>query len=182
VRLPLDEIDSSSASAVRLREAHLDSVLGGVLLRGQISLLHSPERAPLSFASHLVVVESAITSRDSVSVFIDSGSNYSPQLARSLCNDATAVSDVLSRLVVANVLGLSDLQEVASRLASLGNVGIVVLDSLTGALNLTGAPGTVGRQRALFQVLEVLRSIVNSMNIHLLMTDHSSRNWTQRSA
>ncbi|MFW9813934.1 MAG: hypothetical protein ACFFF9_15840, partial [Candidatus Thorarchaeota archaeon] len=54
---------------------------------------------------------------------------------------------------------------------------IIILDNLTGALNLTGAPGSKGRQRELFSALEVLRETANKFNSHVLITDHSSKNW-----
>ncbi|MFX1561213.1 MAG: hypothetical protein ACFFBL_11545, partial [Promethearchaeota archaeon] len=53
----------------------------------------------------------------------------------------------------------------------------IVIDSLTGSLNLTGAPGTKGRQRELFHTLETIRKAVNKHNTHALITDHSVRNW-----
>jgi RecA/RadA recombinase len=177
VRLPLDRLKTSGEPTTKLRMNQLDSVLGSVLARGQISLLHGPERAPLTYLAHTITIDSAIESSEGVSIFVDSGSNYSPALARSLCNAAHYSQDVLSRIVVANVLSLSELEEIAVQMTTLDKVNIAVLDSLTGVLNLTGAPGSKGRQRALFQSLETLRKIVNKLEIHLVLTDHSSRNW-----
>ncbi|MHA2067652.1 MAG: hypothetical protein ACXABY_25085 [Candidatus Thorarchaeota archaeon] len=74
-------------------------------------------------------------------------------------------------------MSLSDLEELSRSILDLGEVSVIVLDSLTGVLNLSGAPGSAGRQRELFHTLEVLRELVNQLRVHLLMTDHSSRNW-----
>jgi hypothetical protein len=75
-------------------------------------------------------------------------------------------------------MGLSDTVEVMNNLSELRGVSLIILDSLTGVLNLSGAPGTKGRQRELFSTLETLRKSVNQFDAHLLITDYSSRNWT----
>lgn len=75
-------------------------------------------------------------------------------------------------------MGLSDIVEMMSNLSCLQDVSIIILDSLTGALNLTGAPGTKGRQRELYSTLETLRKAVNQFDAHVLITDYSSKNWT----
>ena len=59
-----------------------------------------------------------------------------------------------------------------------GDVSLIVLDSLTGALNLTGAPGSRNRQRNLFTTLDSIRRVVNDIDAHMMITDHSSRDWT----
>ncbi|MHA2395930.1 MAG: hypothetical protein ACXAC0_04435, partial [Candidatus Thorarchaeota archaeon] len=110
-------------------------------------------------------------------VFLDSGTNYSPALVRSVCPPTEDAAAVLSRIIVGQVMGLSDIEEMMGMLAELGNISVLVLDSLTGSLNLTGAPGTKGRQRELFHTLETIRKPVNKFNVHALITDHSSKNW-----
>lgn len=176
-RLPLDELNHAPSQKLKMRSSQLSMLLGGQIMQGQISLLHGPDRAPLSFLSHFVAIDSLRSSKVGVAVFIDSGSNYSPVLARRFCG-AYYATRLLNRLVVAKVLSLNDLDEIAENVESLERVNLVVLDSLTGVLNLSGSPGTKSRQRSLFRALETLRSLVNELDIHLLMTDHSSRNWT----
>ncbi|MHA1925828.1 MAG: hypothetical protein ACW974_07920, partial [Candidatus Thorarchaeota archaeon] len=87
-------------------------------------------------------------------------------------------SRILSRIIVGKVMSLSDLEDLSANILDLGDVSIIVLDSLTGVLNLSGAPGSAGRQRELFHSLEILRGLVNELETHLLMTDHSARNWS----
>ncbi len=177
VRLPLDRLRTSDKPMTKLRLNQLNSVLGNILAKGQISLLHGPERAPLTYLAHTIAFDSVIETKDGVSVFVDSGNNYSPTLVRFLCNATHHGPDILRRIIVANVLSLSELEEIAVQMSLLDKVNIAVLDSLTGVLNLTGAPGSKGRQRALFRSLETLRKIVNRLEIHLVITDHSSRSW-----
>jgi hypothetical protein len=74
-------------------------------------------------------------------------------------------------------MGLLDVVEMLDNLDQLSDVLVIILDSLTGSLNLTGAPGTRGRQRELFHTLEKLRETANKINSHVLITDHSSKNW-----
>jgi RecA/RadA recombinase len=79
-------------------------------------------------------------------------------------------------------MGLSDVEHMMEMLSELNKVSVIVLDSLTGALNLTGSPGTKGRQRELFHTLEVIRTAVNKYNAHALITDYSSKNWVSGEA
>jgi hypothetical protein len=94
-----------------------------------------------------------------------------------MCNSKKEASSILNRIVVGNVFSLSDLEELSKSILDLGDISIIILDSLTGVLNLSGAPGSAGRQRELFHSLEVLRELVNTIGVHLLMTDHSSKDW-----
>ncbi|MFW9794858.1 MAG: hypothetical protein ACFFEE_11175, partial [Candidatus Thorarchaeota archaeon] len=103
--------------------------------------------------------------------------NYSPSLIRTMTTSLSDPSDIMKRILVGNVMGLSDIVDMMIKLSELPSVSIIILDSLTGAMNLTGAPGTKGRQRELFSTLETLRKSVNQLDTHVLMTDHSSRNW-----
>ncbi|MHA2355348.1 MAG: hypothetical protein ACXADC_09255 [Candidatus Thorarchaeota archaeon] len=164
-------------STIPLSPKPLDSLLGRLLVPEQISLLHGPERSPLTSLAHTVAIAAARRD-DGHAVFIDSGTNYSPTLARAMCVSEEESTQVLNRIVVGNALSLSDLEDLSASILDLGNVSIIILDSLTGVLNLSGAPGSAGRQRELFHTLEILRDLVNQLGSHLLMTDHSSRNWS----
>ncbi|MHA2072291.1 MAG: hypothetical protein ACW985_10965 [Candidatus Thorarchaeota archaeon] len=177
MRTPLDSLDVRSHPIISLTPKPLDSLLGSVLLPEQLSLLHGPERSPLTSLAHAITI-SAARHNEKQAVFIDSGSNYSPTLARAMCDSKKETTSILSRIVVGEVMSLSDLENLSTSIHDLDNVSIIVLDSLTGVLNLSGAPGSAGRQRELFHSLEVLRGLVNELGTHLMMTDHSTRNWS----
>jgi RecA/RadA recombinase len=181
MRTPLDSFDVKSQPIISLTPKPLDDLLGSILLPEQLSLLHGPERSPLTSLAHAVAIAAA-RYNEKIAVFIDSGSNYSPTLSRAMCDSEKETSSILGRIVVGNVMSLSDLKELSTSIPDLGDVSIIVLDSLTGVLNLSGAPGSPGRQRELFHSLEVLRGLVNRLGTHLLMTDHSSRNWSSGKA
>ncbi|MFW9884673.1 MAG: hypothetical protein ACFFEX_09845 [Candidatus Thorarchaeota archaeon] len=174
--MPLDSLNVNSRSEISLAPKQLDDLLGNILAREQLSLFHGPERSPLTSLAHAISIAAAELG-EGHAVYIDSGSNYSPTLARAMCNSKRRVSKILSRVIVGNVLSLSDLENLSKSIPNLGPVSIILLDSLTGVLNLSGAPGSAGRQRELFHCLEVLRELVNEIGTHLLMTDHSSRSW-----
>ncbi len=177
MRLPLESIDTITEPQIRLRPRILNNTIGGLFVPQQISLFHGPERAPLSFLAHTVIV-SAAKMKSASCVFLDSGTNFSTPLVKSLCHSKDESSQVLEKIVIAPVLGLADIVEKVEMLQDLGEVSIVVLDNLTGALNLTGAPGTKGRQRNLFGALDSIRRVINGLDTHVMITDHSSRNWT----
>ncbi len=176
LRLPLESIEELSESKIHLSPGIIHYSLNRILLPTQISLFHGPERAPLSILAHSFAV-SAVKGNDTICVFLDSGSNYSSNLARSFCSSSAESLDVLQRIIVGRVLGLDDLVDKIEQLKNMGKVSLVVLDSLTGSLNLTGAPGTCGRQRNLFEALDSMRHLINSLDAHVMITDHSSRNW-----
>ncbi|MFW9786412.1 MAG: hypothetical protein ACFFE2_07070 [Candidatus Thorarchaeota archaeon] len=175
--MPLEELEIPTESKIRLTPRVLEQSFENIVLPRQISLLHSSERAPLSIMAHGIAVSAAKSLPNAKCVFLDSGTNYSPALARSLCASADNASEVLSRIVVGQIMSLADAEQMMGSLDNLGSVSVIVLDSLTGALNLSGAPGTKGRQRELFHTFEVIRSVVNETNTHALITDQSSRNW-----
>lgn len=177
MRVPLESIKDVSEPNIHLSPRILHNSLGGIFLPTQISLFHGSERAPLSILAHSIAV-SAAKVNEAICVFLDSGSNYSPSLIRSLCTSSIESSDVLRRIIVGQVLGLDDVVDKASLLQDMGDVSLVVLDSLTGVLNLTGAPGTRGRQRTLFGALDSIRHLINRLETHVIITDHSSRNWS----
>ena len=174
--IPLDSVDVPDESVIRLVPKQLDAVFGSVLIPGQISLLHGPERSPLTLLVHAVAV--AAVKSGGKSVFLDSGSNYSPKVARTLCRSSAFPERVLKGITVGQVMSLRNLEDTAKQATDMADVTIVILDSLTGVLNLTGAPGSKGRQRKLFAALEVLRKLVNTNHVHLLMTDHSTKKWS----
>ena len=176
MRLPLESIEEISQSKIHLFPRILDDSVRGLLLPAQISLYHGPERAPLSILAHSFAV-SAVRGNDSLCVFLDSGSNYSSALARSFCSSATESVDILQRIIVGPILGLDDFVDKMEQLGTMDKISLIVLDSLTGALNLTAAPGTRGRQRNLFWALDSMRHLINSLGAHAMITDHSSRNW-----
>ena len=86
--------------------------------------------------------------------YLDSGTNYSSSLVKTLCHTQEESVKVLEKIAVGTVLGLDDVVEKIKMLRDYGEVSLVVLDSLTGALNLTGDPGSKGRQRNLFTALD----------------------------
>lgn len=179
MRLPLESINTITEPQIRLRPRILNNTIGELFVPQQISLFHGPERAPLSTLAHAVIV-SAAKMKTASCVFLDSGTNYSTSLVKSLCQSKDESSQVLEKIVVAQVLGLADVVEKVEMIHNLGEVSIVVLDNLTGALNLTGAPGTKGRQRNLFGALDSIRRVINELDTHVMITDHSSENWTSR--
>ncbi len=176
MRQPLESITTITEPYIRLRPRLLDSTIGDLFVPQQISLFHGPERAPLSILAHSIIVSAA--RMDSAScVFLDSGSNYSPQLIKSLCNSHDNSPRILEKIVVGQVLGLDDVVEKIESLRDFGEISLIVLDSLTGTLNLSGAPGSKGRQRRLFGALDSIRRVINEIDTHVMLTDHSSRNW-----
>ncbi|MHA2083131.1 MAG: hypothetical protein ACXAEB_00125 [Candidatus Thorarchaeota archaeon] len=177
MRVPLDSLSISVEPIVRLVPRKLDLVLGRILIPSQVSLLHGPSRSPLTALAHSVIVAVARQSEVALSVFLDSGSNFSPKLVRSLCSRTENITNVMNRIIVGKLLSLSDLESFLYKLHEVDNVSMVVLDSLTGVLNFSGAPRSAERQRKLFRTLEVLRETVNKLQVHVLMTDYSSRNW-----
>ncbi len=173
--IPLDSIDIPTESVTRLVPRQLDSVLGQLLVPGQVTLIHGPDRSPMTTIAHAVAV-GAVKSGGR-SAYLDSGSNYSSALARALCNRSGSPEDLLKEIAVGPVMSLADLEGMVLQVSSMEGITMVVVDSLTGVLNLTGAPRSKGRQRKLFATLEVLRGVVNDRSIHLFITDHSTRKW-----
>ena len=173
--VPLDSIDIAIEPVTRLVPRQLDRVLGQLLVPGQVSLIHGPDRSPLTTIAHAIAV-GAVKSGGR-SAYLDSGSNYSSTLARALCNRSGSPENLLKGITVGPVMSLADLERMVLQVSSMEGITLVVVDSLTGVLNLTGAPRSKGRQRKLFATLEVLRGVVNDNNIHLFITDHSARKW-----
>lgn len=177
MRAPLETLDVPTKSLIRFTPRVLEQSFKAIIRPRQISLLHSSERAPLSIIAHNVAVSASRSVPEAKCVFLDSGTNYSPTLARSICLSTDDANEVLKRIIVGQVMGLSDVEDMMELLPELNNISIVILDSLTATLNLTGAPGSKGRQRELFRTLELIRTMVNRYDAHALITDYSSRNW-----
>ena len=110
-------------------------------------------------------------------VYLDSGTNYSSDLARRFLLNWKAPANVSENIAVARPRGLHGLDGIISSIRAMDDIGIIVLDSLTGALNQTVPPASKGRQRFLFTLLESLRGLVNDTGSHVLLTDHSSMDW-----
>jgi hypothetical protein len=172
--IPLDEIEAKVEPVMRLRPRQLDQVLGRVLIPGQVSLLHGPDRAPLTLVAHAVAA--GAVSEGGRCLFLDSGGNYNPNLMRAML--AGGSSESVARIIVGPVLGLVDLREALKSIRLEDHLLVVVIDSLTAILNLTGDIGSKERQRDLFGVLEELRKAVNGLGFHALMTDFSSNDWS----
>ena len=170
--LPLDKISIPEQSLVRLRPRPLAETLGQAILPSQISLLHSSEKKPLTTLAHALVVGGILNGGQSV--YIDSGNNFSSSLTRALLGKE---EELLRNVIVGQVLELADLQELAGGIGCMRDVRVVVVDSFTGVLNLSGRIGSKSRQRALQHTLEVLRALVNDNDLHVVLTDHSSRDW-----
>ncbi|MCJ7817369.1 MAG: hypothetical protein MUP60_00830 [Candidatus Thorarchaeota archaeon] len=177
MKQPLESIDVITEPQIRLRPRILNDAIGNLLIPQQISLFHGPERAPLSILAHSAIV-SAARMDDASCIFLDSGTNYSSTLVKSLCHIQDDSSKILEKIAVGQVFGLIDVVEKIEMLSDFGEVSLMVLDSLTGALNLTGDPGSRGRQRNLFSALDSIRRVINDIDTHVMITDHSSRNWT----
>ena len=176
MRAPLESLETTTESMFRIHPKILNDTIGGLFLPQQISLFHGRERAPLSILAHVIVVSAARIENTSCA-FLDSGTNYSPALIRALCDSKRESAELLKRIVVGQVFGLDDVVEKVRLLYDMGNISLIVLDSITGALNLTGAPGSIGRQRTLFSALDAIRRANNDLNSHLMVTDYSSQDW-----
>ncbi|MHA1135877.1 MAG: hypothetical protein ACTSSE_05265 [Candidatus Thorarchaeota archaeon] len=177
MRLPLESIDVVTEPQIRLRPRILNDTIGNLFLPQQISLFHGSERAPLSILAHSAIVSAARMESGSC-FFLDSGTNYNSTLVRTLCHSEEESKKVLAGIAVGTVLGLEDVVEKIEMLRDFGEVSLIILDSLTSALNLTGNPGSRGRQRNLFTALDSIRRVINDIDTHIMITDHSSRNWS----
>ncbi|MFW9844454.1 MAG: hypothetical protein ACFFEV_07750 [Candidatus Thorarchaeota archaeon] len=176
MRLPLESIDANTEPYIRLRPRILDNTIGDLFAPQQISLFHGPERAPLSILAHAIVV-SAAKSESTSCIYLDSGTNFSSSLVKSMSASQDEAKEILEKIAVGQVLGLTDVIEKVEMLRDFGGVSLVVLDNLTAALNLSGDPGSRKRQRILFGALDSIRRVINDIDTHVMITDHSSRNW-----
>jgi hypothetical protein len=173
--IPLDEIHAKTRSVAILTPRKLGAILEPVVTQGQISLVHSYERRPVSILAHRVLV--SVAERGSQGVYLDTGNNFRPSLLRDMIRQEDQLEESLSRIHRAPIFGLDDLVKAVQAVRTLEGVSIVLLDNLTGALNLTASPGYKGRQRMLFNTLEGIRELVNDTGVHFLMTDQTSIRW-----
>ncbi|MCF2136501.1 MAG: hypothetical protein K9W43_04590 [Candidatus Thorarchaeota archaeon] len=178
-RFSLDSLAIETRPVLRLPPRVLHNFLGRLLRPGEISLLHGPERAPLSLLAHWISIHA--TSRKHPVAYLDSANNFSPVTVRSMLADEKKVNAVLKLVGVGHPLTLSDLERLVKRAASMEGLRLIVVDSLTGLLNLSGTPGTAERQRMLFRSMDSVRQLLVSSDTHLMMTDHSSA-WSSQSA
>lgn len=165
--------DGYSSVEIQVQPDVLHTVLGSSLQPRLMSVVYSEERAPLTWFAHLLAVSAAHS--DTEVAFIDSGTNYSSASVRALC--AGSELEVLGRIHVAKILGLESLVDLIDEMAVLGP-RLVIIDSLTGALNLSGGPYSKESNRRFFSALDALRRFVNENNSTVVFTDHSTRRWS----
>lgn len=174
--ISLDSIEVELEPRFKLSPRPLNDTFGRTLIPGQISVIHGLERAPMTAIAHQVMT--CVARQGKHAIYIDSGgTNYSATLTRTFLSGDKDSDKILSRISVAPVLGLEDLEFLYRSIQQLDQVGIIIIDSLTGILNLSSPPASKGRQRKLFKALESLRELVNATQAHLLLTDHSSIDW-----
>lgn len=175
--LTLDDAEANDLSIVSLSPPNLQQILGSTIVNGEISLIHGEERSLLTLLTHFVCASLSISGK--TSLYLDSGRNFSPTIIKkmSACFSAKDTAEVLSRISVGGIYGLEDIEAISLQIDSIGNLSLIVLDNLTGLLNLSTSPGKKGRQHRLFAALEEIRRLVNRTNAHVLMTDHTTADW-----
>jgi hypothetical protein len=109
-------------------------------------------------------------------IFLDFRRNYQRELMKRLCSTLKIPLDVIGNISVALFEDLNFFELALKNIRCMDDIAIIVLDSLTIALNSTAPPSSKGRQRLLFTALDSLRSLVNDTDSHLLLTDYSSVN------
>ncbi len=177
--LPLDcVVEQQAMPLVRLQNDRLDQLIGRLLVPRQISVVYGSERGSLTLFAHVILVGGVVCNPSSKAFFLDSGNNYSPTLTRSLCPKTTIPESVLASIAFARVLSLDDVEDVITRISDTYQSVLVVIDSLSGVLNLTGAPGSQERARRLFAGLEAIRRAVNTSGMHVIMTDYITKDWS----
>jgi hypothetical protein len=165
----LDDIPIEEPSNIAIRPAQLNLLLKSILVPSQITLIHGQLRSPMTILSHEIAIGSIRSGKNTM--YLDSGTNFKPTLARKIAGEEYAKD--LKNLIVANIMGLDDVEDIVTSVAS--KYPIIIIDSLTGALNLNLPPGSKKRQQRLFSTLETLRESIMETSSHLIITDHSSR-------
>ncbi len=155
----------------------LQQLLGKTLVPGEISLLHGRERSLLTLLTHLICTNIGISGQSAL--YLDSGRNFSPLIINKMLKTLSKKesAEVLSRISVGEVYNLEDIETISSQIDAVDGPSLIVLDNLTGLLNLSTSPGKKGRQRRLFAALDETRRLVNRRNVHVLITDHSTADW-----
>lgn len=167
----LSEIEMDNERLVELGLSQLDLIVGPVFTSSQISVFHGPERGLLTEMAHIIALGGV--SGNNKSLYLDSGSTFSPSLLRRF-GEAIQGERPLASIQVGKVFSLADL-EAAIEHAGHHDMRVVVVDSLTGVMNLSGKPMTKKIQRTLYRSLENLRKMVNRHELHLMMTAYSSK-------
>ncbi len=171
--IPLDRLRTDDDLNISLKPHVLNSIFQ--LQSHQITLIHGPNKAPLTLLAHNLAVQVAKAGKSVV--FLDSGKNYNPRIIRSMCKNSSQSEKVMRLVHFTNILNLEDIQLLKESLREFELLFLLIIDNLTNLLNLSGNPGSKERQRKLFNTLECLRGLANSMDIHILLTGHSKRNW-----
>ncbi|TXT55243.1 MAG: hypothetical protein BAJATHORv1_40153 [Candidatus Thorarchaeota archaeon] len=175
ISLSAIDIESIPSSITRLRPYVLDRALGQLLLPEQISLLYGVDKSPLTRLAHNVAINVAMNGNNAI--FLDSGNNYNSHLVNSQIPSKRERTEILEHIIIAKIFSLSDLINISNEINEIQNLSFIVLDSLSGVLNLSGAPGSIERQRLLFKTLQVIRRLVNTTNAHFLVTSYSTNDW-----
>lgn len=156
---------------VKLRPEQLDAIVGPVFTDSQISIFHGPERGLLTEMTHIIALGGVYA--DNRSLYLDAGAGFSPDLLRRF-GETIEAEQALAKIQVGKILSLADL-ETAVAYAGTHGFRVVVVDSLTSAMNLSGKPMTKNIQRRLYSSLEKLRAEVNKHGLHLMLTAYSSK-------
>lgn len=171
--IPLEQLRTNDELNIPLKPHVLNSVFQ---LHGHmITLIHGPDRAPLTIFAHHLAVQVAKTGNSIV--FLDSGKNYSPRIIRSMCKNPNKSEEIMKLVHFSNILNLEDIQLFRESLNAINSLSLLIIDNLTTLLNLSGDPGSRERQHSLFKTLEILRELANSNDIHIILTGHSKRDW-----
>lgn len=156
---------------VKLRPEQLDAIVGPVFADSQISVFHGPERGLLTEMAHIIALGGVYAGNRSL--YLDAGAGFSPDLLRRFGKTIEA-DQALAKIQVGKILSLAELES-AVEYAGTHDFRIVVVDSLTSAMNLSGKPMTKKIHRKLYSSLEKLRAEVNKHGLHLMMTAYSSK-------
>jgi RecA/RadA recombinase len=167
-------VNVSEKPILKLSPKPLDAVLGAIIIPQSVSVIHGQEKAPLTILAHALAVAGA---KSGYSIFLDSGNNYDPTIVRNLCSKKENAETILSSILVKRIMELNTLEGLSDAIITKDEVNVVVLDSLTQLLNLSSELHTKKRQRILYRALEIFRDMVNRGRIHLVMIDHSTRDW-----
>ncbi|MBD3406885.1 MAG: hypothetical protein GF411_12280 [Candidatus Lokiarchaeota archaeon] len=174
ISLSAFDVDDIENPIIRLYPEVLHRSVGRLLLPGQISLLYGETKAPLTRLAHFITC--SIAEKHQV-LFLDSSNNYNASLVKRYLERFQNRRDVLENILVGKVLSLSDLVNLTEQVDEIQNLRCIVLDSLSGVLNLSGSPGAIERQRFLFKTLHVMRKLVNLTDIHFVSTSYSTQDW-----
>jgi predicted ATP-dependent serine protease len=169
----LDEIKISEHQMFKMFPRVLDEVLGKTFLPSQITAVYGSVRFQLTAMAHAVAVAGARAGKDTV--YLDSGSNFSPRYVRALCSTDTV--GALKKIMARPVLNLDDLESAFRDIGLIPSVCLVLIDNLTGVMNMSSAPGSKERQRQLYSALEAIRAVTVSNGLHVVIFDHSTIDW-----